>query len=195
MSNPGEMEQLKDVDLAALTLSRGERTKTGMSFHRVFYRGEPLSLILGAVGDFPATMPFEPSVYNGDGSEARKTARLDVADSTVEAMARFEERVLELLGTNTWNYAHKKATEQYPGCIKAKIWTTGERACVVHDENGEKIKLPEQPWPKPRANAVLRVKDVYQQSRAAGLQLEVTHLQLKEEDSKMETDHTDPFEI
>jgi hypothetical protein len=131
MSIPGEMEQLKDVDLHALTLSRGERTKTGMSFHRVFYRGEPLSLILGAVGDFPATMPFEPSVYNGDGSEARKTARLDVADDLVEAMARFEERILELLGADAWNYAHKKASDQYPGCIRAKIWTTGERACVL----------------------------------------------------------------
>ena len=140
-------------------------------------------------------MPLEPSVYNGDGSEARKTARFDVDDDIGEAMARFEERILDLLGSQAWNYAHKQANDQYPGCIRAKIWTTGERACAVHDDHGNKIKLPEQPWPRPRANAVLRVKGVYQQSRAAGLQLEVTHLQLKEDESKTQTDHTDPCEI
>ena len=173
------MEQRKHIDLEALTLARGERAKTGMCFHHLRYHGQPLSIVLGPVGELPATMPIEASMYNGDGSEARKTARFDVGDDLLEAMARFQERVLGMCSASSWKDARKCATESYSGFLRAKIWTQGDRECVVHDANGNMITLPEQPWPKPLANAVIPVKGVYQQTRTAGLQLEVTHLQLK----------------
>ena len=84
------------------------------------------------------------------------------------------------------------ATGQYRGALKAKIWITGDKACIVRDESGKAIALPGQPWPRPLANARILVKGVYRQSSSSlGLILHVTHLHLSGE--RPGSDEPDPF--
>ena len=76
--------------------------------------------------------------------------------------------------------------------MKAKVFVSGEKACVIRDETGKVIAMPGQPWPRPQANARILVKGVYRQSSSSsGLILHVTHLHLS--DKHQEHSEPDPF--
>jgi hypothetical protein len=182
-----------------LTLMPTQRTRNGMQFFPLATTtGQDACLLLGPVGTFPATIPFEPSVFGGNGGEPRKTIRFVPSKPEqlngildVETKAR---ALLEGTGTRfTWNPAITEATEFHPASIKAKIWTTGERAATVRDEHGKAITLPGQPWPRPRANALLEARGIYRTaSGCAGLVLQVTALQLRR-DTEVGGMTEDPF--
>ena len=146
--------------------------------------GQDACLLLGPVGAFPATIPFEPSVFGGNGGEPRKAIRFATTEQeTLLCVRDVEHQAQALLGNTgtrfTWNSAITEATEFHPASIKAKIWTTGERAATVRNERGEAITLPGQPWPRPGANAAVEVRGVYRQTNGgAGPILQVVALQL-----------------
>ena len=140
--------------------------------------------MLGPVGTYPAHIPFEPSVFGGNGGEPRSAIRFatgeaELLNSILDA-ERKAKALLEGAGARfAWNSAITEATDLHPASIKAKIWTTGERAATVRNESGEPITLPTQAWPRPRANALLEACGIYRAaSGGAGLVLQVTALQL-----------------
>jgi hypothetical protein len=52
---------------------------------------------------------------------------------------------------------------------------------TVRNEHGEAITLPGQPWPRPRANALLEARGIYRTANGgAGLVLQVVAMQLME---------------
>ena len=79
----------------------------------------------------------------------------------------------------TWNSAITEARGSYPASLKCKIWVRGERSATVRNEAGEAIPTPTQPWPRPRANAIIEARGVYKMANGnAGLILQVAALHL-----------------
>ena len=105
------------TDLAAaaadLRLQPGQRTKGIMTFYSLATPdGQPLSFLLGPVGSYPATVPFEPSVFGGNGGEPRKAMRFSVGDGyLLEAMRNLEDQacdlVRELEPRVQWNWSSR----------------------------------------------------------------------------------------
>ena len=87
-------------------------------------------LLLGPPGTFPATIPFEPSVFGGDkggGGGPRKAIRFAIRDERVsQGTQNLEQKAQRLLAkvspTTIWNSAITEATELYPSSTKANIW-------------------------------------------------------------------------
>jgi hypothetical protein len=149
---------------------------------------------LGEPGTFPAQAPLKPSVFGGDGKEQRKAMRFSLDQDVLDVTKGFDQKVQTQMPwkNNGWNSCVADATEQYNGALKAKIWVTGPKACVVRDEYGKVIAMPGQPWPRPRADARIIVKGVYRQSTtSSSLILNVTHLHLS--GNHQENDEPDPF--
>ena len=175
---------LADLAPAPLRLQPGQRTKGNITFYALATPdGKPLSFLLGPVGSYPATVPFEPSVFGGHGGEPRKAMRFAVVAGLLEATRASEEQACELVREVDpriqWNSV--AATPRgYSGSIKAKVWVSGERACAIRDDQGNPTPMPGQPWPRPSANAAIEVRGVCRQGNgAAGLILQVAALQLK----------------
>ena len=60
-------------------------------------------------------------------------------------------------------------------------WVSGDRAVTVRDERGNAVAMPTQPWPRPRANALLEARGVYRLANGnAGLIMQVTAMQIAE---------------
>ena len=60
---------LLEVDAANVKIALGKASK-GMNFNRVTIKGKPIQFTILPRGQFTQT-PWRPSVYGGDGSEAR----------------------------------------------------------------------------------------------------------------------------
>ena len=164
-----------------------QRARGGMAFWPlVGPDGDDVRLMLGPLGTYPAVIPFEPSVFGGNGGEPRKSMRFSIVNQeildSIEELENKAKALLQGVGERyTWTSAMTPATEVYPASVKAKLWVTGERAVVVRDQHGNAIALPKQPWPRPRANAVLEARGIYRLANGnAGLILQVTALQLGE---------------
>ena len=119
------LESLANIEL---TLRPGHRARGGMTFHPLATPdgGDP-HILLGPLGTFPATIPFEPSVYGGSGGEPRKAIRFVVrGERIIRDMKSLEEKAQCLLAkvapTIIWSSAITEAMELYPASIKAKIW-------------------------------------------------------------------------
>ena len=97
-------------------------------------------------------MPFEPSVFGGNGGEPRKAVRFSIRDELIlvlDATRILEKKARDLLSAVaqkfTWQSAVAEAGSAYPASIKAKVWVNGERACAVRDDDGSAIPMPGQP--------------------------------------------------
>ena len=173
MANMATLENLANVEL---TLRPGHKARGGMTFYPLAtpYGADP-HILLGPVGTFPASIPFEPSTFGGRGGEPRKSIRFSVCDERiVRDMQNLEEKAQYLLAKVSpkiiWNSAITEATELHLASIKAKIWVTGERAAHIRDEGGQLIPMPGQPWPRPSANAAIDVRGIYHMANGtAGL--------------------------
>lgn len=181
-----------------MILRPAQRARGGMTFWPlVMHDGDDVRLMLGPLGTYPAVIPFEPSVFGGNGGEPRKSIRFSIQDQEIlNNLKDLEDKAKALLdGTQeryTWNTAITEATELYPATIKAKLWVTGERAVTVRDQRGVAIAMPKQPWPRPRANAVLEARGIYRLANGnAGLIIQTTALQLSD---GVRPDVADPFE-
>ena len=171
-----------------------QKTRTGMAFRPIVGEdGEPFTFLLGEPQSFPGRIPFEPSVFGGGtGKEMRKSIRIELPETVLGAIAAFEDRLRGTFASNDkWSSCVTDPTDRHSGSLKAKIFVSGEKACVVRDEGHQEIQLPGQPWPRPICNARIEVKGIYHQSGGAGLVLHVTHLQLAQSQKKQ--DAYNPF--
>ena len=147
-------------------------------------QGEDVRLMFGAVGTFPSYVPFEPSIYGGNGGEPRKAIRFAITeDELLNSILDVENKAKALLDDAnikyTWNSSITEGREPYPPTLKCKIWVTGERSATVRNEAGEPIPMPTQPWPRPRANAMIEARGIYRMNNGnAGLILQVAALHL-----------------
>ena len=176
------------------SIQPAQKTRTGMTFMPLTTPdGGPVSFLLGESQTFPAQVPFEPSVFGGGvGHEQRKSIRFELDDDVLEGVRDFEHEIQKLLPSSSgWNSCVADPTAKFSGSLKAKIFVTGEKACIVRDEDGKVIAMPGQPWARPRANARILVKGVYRQSSTScGLILHVTHLHLS--NKHQDRDEPDP---
>ena len=174
------------VDKMEMILCAAQRPKAGgMAFYPLTTsQGEDVRLIFGAVGTFPSYVPFEPSIFGGNGGEPRKAIRFAITEEAllnsvldVETKAK---ALLDDIGIKyTWTSAITEAKEPYPPMLKCKIWVTGERSATVRNEAGEPIPMPTQPWPRPRANAMIEARGIYRMNNGnTGLILQVAALHL-----------------
>ena len=67
-----------------LALRPAQRARGGMTFYPLTaLDGDDVRLMLGPVGTFPAYIPFEPSVFGGNGGEPRKSVRFAVSNQEI----------------------------------------------------------------------------------------------------------------
>ena len=140
---------------------------------------EPVTFYLGPPGTYPASVPWEPSTFQGDGSEERKTIVLNLPDDIWARMNDLEEQLIAAIGgSDAWCSACKESKTGVK-FVRAKINVGGARAAAIYDERGGPRQLP-RPWHRVDANALMICRGVYQQGRTRGPLLEVTSLQIQE---------------
>jgi hypothetical protein len=93
------------------------------------------------------------------------------------------EALLDEVGVKyNWVSTVTEGQGSYPPLLKCKIWVTGERSATIRNEAGQAIPMPTQPWPRPRANALLEARGVYRMANGtAGLILQVAALHLADQ--------------
>ena len=174
------------IDKMEMILCAVQRPKTGgMAFYPLTTPdGDDVRLIFGPVGTFPSYIPFEPSVYGGHGGEPRKAIRFAITEDALHnSVLDVENRAKALLDgigvKYTWNSSITEGSGAYPPTLKCKIWVNGERSATVRNEAGEATTMPSQPWPRPRANAMVEARGIYRMANgSAGLILQVVALHL-----------------
>ena len=155
--------------------------------------GEPISFLIGEAQTFPGCLPFEPSVFGGGaGQEQRKSIRIDLEEDKLQTIKAFEDRIREKVPwKDKWYSCIADPKDRYSGSLKAKIFVSGEKACIVRNEENKLVSLPSQPWPRPACIARVGVKGVYRQSSSAGLVLHISHLHLAK--NQQSQNEPDPF--
>ena len=153
---------------------------SGMKVCNLKLEGKPLIVKL-AQGLETITTPFEPSVYQGTGQEARKGIVFSIPPDVFDAFTAVEEFCKNNLeGLNPKVHAlwssSLRPSDKHPARLKAKINVDGNRAARFYDEGNEPAELPEN-WKALPCNAVLQVRGCYIQRQGIGMLLEVTHLQ------------------
>ena len=111
---------LRDLASADLRLQSALRTNGNMTFYALATPdGKPPSFLLGPVGSYPATVPFEPSVFGGHGGEPRKAMRFSVGEELLEAMRYLEDQACEMVRAQDpkiqWNSVVANAARGYNG--------------------------------------------------------------------------------
>ena len=156
-------------------------TKGGLRLSAlIFDDGHAASFLLGPKGDYPSTVPFAPSTFEGKDSSGKKTLVFNVSDEIYEAVLVMEKRAREALGIDEtrWNSAVKPASS-YPASLRVKF-----REPLIVGEDRKPTTLPE-PWRRLEANALIRVKGVYSAARTGcGLMLEVEQMQIRPDESQ-----------
>ena len=169
------------ADLGRIYLDDWTQNNRGMKFAPAkLATREPVSFFLGPPGTYPARVPWEPSNFQGDGGEDRKSIVLNLPDEMWHAFERLEQQLIAAVGGGeAWCSACKESKTGVK-FIRAKINTGGGRKAPIFNEAGEARELPE-PWRRVDANALITCRGVYQQGRTRGPLLEVASLQLQEQ--------------
>ena len=168
------------ANLGKIYLDEWTQNSRGMKFAPTkLSTREPVSFYLGPPGTYPAALPWEPSTFQGDGSEERKTIVFNLPDDLWENVQELEQRLIAAVGgCDAWCSACKESKTGVR-FIRAKINTGGARKAAVFNEKGEPRELPD-PWRRVDANAIIICRGVYQQGRSKGPLLEVVSLQLQQ---------------
>ena len=141
---------------------------------------QPVSFLLGPKGDYPATVPFAPSSFEGKDSSGKLTLVFNVTDAVYQAILEMEKKAREALEIDEarWNSAVKPASA-YPATLRVKY-----RDPLIVGEDRKTTSLPE-PWRRLEANALILVKGVYMAARTGcGLMLEVVQMQIRPDESQ-----------
>ena len=138
--------------------------KLGMKFATMRNQGEAIHLKVDALN-----IPFEPSVYNGTGTETRKGIVFDITNSDAKSILVLEERLRQEMEIplEKWNSCLRENGQTWR--LKAKINMSGDRACLFADCDGKDLRGY-------AAVAVLSMNSVYSQRQASGLVLDVVAL-------------------
>lgn len=124
------------------------------------------------------TVPFEPSVFRGTGTEPRKGIIFTVPQDVLENMRKIEEWAQKQVPSATWHSCLKEPGS-YSGSVKAKINVSGANACSIVDLDGKPAEWPEN-WARIPVIPILDVRGIYKQATGSGLILDVTHLMVGE---------------
>ena len=160
------------------------RTKQGKNVNAIplQLKGQNVYIQMGLTSD--TTHPWvmcNPSVFNGTGTEDRKSVLIAAPFQQIEDIRLIEIWVKKQLRgaypdiDQIWNSAIR-AGDCYPPSFRAKIWTGGYNPCKIYDENG-------QPCAMPTEFAGLMVVPIvmfnaYIQQNQAGLLLETVALKI-----------------
>ena len=141
--------------------------------------GTPISFMLGPRGEYPATVPFAPSTFEGKDSSGPKTLVFNVSDEIYRLALEMERRAREALGIEEakWNSCVKPAG-QYPATLRVKF-----REPLLVGEDRKVKELP-VPWRRLQANALVHVRGVYSAPRTgSGLMLDLAQMQFRPDES------------
>ena len=111
---------------------------------------------------------WEPSVFKGDGSEARKTIVFEVPNDVQSNIESIEDAIKKLLQPmhprigSIWHSSVKDKT------LRSKIRLVAPRSCVFTSVDGEPIDQPEE-WRRLQVLPILELKCVYEQANIARL--------------------------
>ena len=119
------------------------------------------------------TTPFNPSVFEGTGTEARKGVLFSIPGDVHDQIAAVEAWAQKALGGVRWNSSLKS------GNLKAKIVVSGSRACFAWDSNDKPTELPTD-WADLPVLPIIKFQGVYVREGEAGLLLEVIALMVGE---------------
>ena len=140
--------------------SENSRKAGNVTFTACSLDGRPLYLLLEDV-----KIPFEPSVYGGDGTETRKSICFSGAtEEVVKRLAAMEESI------SATNSCVKD------DLIRCKINMERVR---TYDSNRKAIDVPKQ-WRGFSANVQVHLRGKWATRQGSGLSLEVTDVQLME---------------
>ena len=151
-----------------------------MKFCKVTYEGGPLTIRLSEDLN-TVKVPFPPSVFNGDGSEVRKSIVYTIPQDVYESLSQFEDWCRQALEDAypkvqaLW-CSLLKPPERWGAQLKAKINVAEAHRAKFYDSAKEPCDAPSD-WRGLGVNVVLQVRGVYIQENAIGLMLETTHLQ------------------
>jgi len=163
--------------------------KNGMKFAQITYQGGPLSIRLSEDLD-SIRVPFAPSVYNGDGSEPRKSIVYNIPQGVYEGFTELEDWCRQALEDanpkvqSLWCSMLKPA-DRWGAQLKAKINVAEPRQAKFYDVAKEPCEAPSD-WRGLGVNAVLQVRGVYIQKNSIGLMIETTHLQFAQKGASAE---------
>jgi hypothetical protein len=141
--------------------------------------GTPVSFMLGPKGEYPCTVPFAPSTFEGKDSSGPKTLVFNISDEMYRAALEMEKRAREALGIDEakWNSCVKPAG-QYPATLRVKV-----REPMIVGEDRKVKELP-VPWRRLEANALVHVRGVYSAPRTgSGLMLDLMQMQFRLDES------------
>ena len=140
--------------------SENSRKAGNVTFTACSIDGRPLHLLLEDV-----KIPFEPSVYGGDGTETRKSICFSGAtEEVVKRLAAMEESI------SATNSCVKD------DLIRCKINMERVR---TYDSNRKAIDVPKQ-WRGFSANVQVHLRGKWATRQGSGLSLEVTDVQFME---------------
>ena len=160
---------------SALTASKGGIKLSSASLSD----GAPASFLLGPRGEYPCTVPFAPSTFEGKDSSGPKTLVFNISDETYRLELEMEKRAREELGIDEakWNSCVKPAG-QYPATLRVKV-----REPLLVGEDRKVKELP-VPWRRLEANALVHVRGVYMAPRTgSGLMLDLMQMQFRLDES------------
>ena len=162
---------LLELDTASVKVIEGKASK-GLRFHRVSLDGKAPRFLLHPIGTF-STVPWRPSIFGGDGTEQRLNVQIKVTDEQREAIENLEDHIRTELDIHpsSWNSIVKPTDDG--GLLKAKLNLAGPKTTMT---SGEATTLPDD-WPR-QANMFITLGCVYQQMKASGLLLEITALEI-----------------
>jgi hypothetical protein len=140
--------------------SENSRKAGSVVFTACSLDGKPMHILLEDV-----KIPFEPSVYGGDGTETRKSICFSGAsEELVKRLTAMEESI------------GASSSCMKDDLIRCKINTERVRN---YDSNRKAIDTPKQ-WRGLNANVQVHVRGRWQTRQSSGLSLEVTDVQFVE---------------
>jgi hypothetical protein len=171
---------LSNVDNKTWGLGLGKQGKYCTTFP--LRLGDGVAAVQLTPGDSKdITIPFPPSVFQGEGDEQRQTLVLNVTDEIFTAFAAVEDAVRDLMRplfpniSQIWHSALRPAGS-YPAQLRCKVNLSGGREVQVFNEADQPIDVPTN-W---RALEVVPIVTLtaYAQSKTAGLIVDLVALKI-----------------
>ena len=169
------MNTLSEIDFDLLRLKPSKVVgKMGMRVMDISYEDKPLVITLRNV-----IVPFEPSVYNGTGTEKRKGIVFSIDSAELAGFQQIEQVCQERMDKPGLWASSTKPEGTHSASLKAKVLLPGTH---FFDVEGGQTDPPES-WRRLKVNAALKIKAVYQTKQCSGLMIEAYAIQYDPQDT------------
>ena len=127
------------------------------------------------------TIPFPPSVFQGEGDEPRQTLVLNVTEEIFTAFSTVEDAIRDLMRplfpniNQLWHSAMRHAGA-YPAQLRCKVNLSGGREIQALDEADQRIDIPTN-WRSLEVVPIVTLT-AYAQSKTAGLIVDLMALKV-----------------